>query len=152
MMNGKIPLLFGILLGCSITYFSTLLTTPQIQYHGQDIVPLESDQSDWEQWGFTRSYKSMVLPGNQIRPVKSMVLSLNTSNLKQLLNQSCWQKSEVNISMALELADETLIYWQLPLMLPLELSCQQVLPLSQPKLTPIRTEQEQEVSLLRISI
>src|SRR5210317_203175 len=124
MMTGRKLLLCGILLGCSITYLTTLLTMRQIQSLEQDTLHNVNVPLGWEQWDFTHSYKNTELPGNQTKHVKSIVLFLNTSNLKQYKKQNCLHKREVSTLMAWVLEDGTPISWRLPLTLPRELSCQ----------------------------
>ena len=146
-MNGRTQLLLGILLGCSITYFSTLLTTHLTQSLEQDIVQKENDLLGLEQWDFIHYSKDTGLLGNQIKHVKSIKLYLNTSNLKQLEKQNCSQKNGVPILMEWILENGMPISWRLPLTLPQALSCQQVPQSNRQKRTLTHIEQDQEAFL-----
>ena len=145
-MNGRKHLLLGILLGCSITYLSSLLTTHLTQSQEQGLAHNASVPSGWVLWASTPSSKNMELHGNLPPHVKSIALSLKVSDLKQIQKQGCSPTRGVSASMALELEGETPILWRLPLMLPQELSCQLVLRSNHQKQMPTLIEQEQDRS------
>ena len=142
-MNGRKHLLLGILLGCSITYLSSLLTTHLTQSQEQGLAHNVSVPSGWVLWASTPSSKNMELHGNLPPQVKSIALSLRVSDLKRIKKQGCLPNREVNARMVLVLEGETPILWPLPLTLPRELSCQLVRQSNHQKQTPTLIEREQ---------